>query len=136
MTPLKILSVDDSIVIRRAYKNILPQILKNNIEFFEAGDGTQAFDVLGEHKDINIIFLDVNMPNMTGTEFLATLRKNKEYNGIRVIMSTTEAEKGTVVKIMKLGANGYIVKPFNKDTVKKAIEGVVGRMSGVEVVFV
>ena len=52
-----------------------------------------------------------------------------EYNGVRVIMVTTEAEKKTVVRIMKIGANGYIVKPFTPQTMRKSLEPILTRMN-------
>jgi two-component system chemotaxis response regulator CheY len=68
---------------------------------------------------------------MNGDVFLEKMRADSKYNGIRVVMVTTEAEKRTVVRIMKLGANGYIVKPFTPQTMKKALQPILGRM-GVE----
>jgi two-component system chemotaxis response regulator CheY len=129
---LKIMTVDDSNTIRRVFKNTLPKIFIDKIEIVEAEDGQEALDVLAQNTDTQIIFLDVNMPVMKGDEFLEKMRTMPEYNDIRVIMATTEAEKRTVMKIMKLGANGYIIKPFNYDTVVKALLPIVGRM-GIEI---
>jgi two-component system chemotaxis response regulator CheY len=129
---LKVMTVDDSNTIRRVFKNTLPKIFIDKIEIVEAEDGQEALDVLAQNKDTQIIFLDVNMPVMKGDEFLEKMRAMPEYNDIRVIMATTEAEKRTVMKIMKLGANGYIIKPFNYDTVVKALLPIVGRM-GIEI---
>jgi two-component system chemotaxis response regulator CheY len=129
---LKIMTVDDSNTIRRVFKNTLPKIFIDTIEIVEAEDGQEALDVLAQNKDVQIIFLDVNMPVMKGDEFLEKMRTMSEYNDIRVVMATTEAEKRTVMKIMKLGANGYIIKPFNYDTVVKALLPIVGRM-GIEI---
>jgi two-component system chemotaxis response regulator CheY len=129
---LKIMTVDDSNTIRRVFKNTLPKIFIDKIEIVEAEDGQEALDVLAQNTDTQIIFLDVNMPVMKGDEFLEKMRAMPEYNDIRVIMATTEAEKRTVMKIMKLGANGYIIKPFNYDTVVKALLPIVGRM-GIEI---
>jgi two-component system chemotaxis response regulator CheY len=129
---LKVMTVDDSNTIRRVFKNTLPKIFIDKIEIVEAEDGQEALDVLDKNKDVQIIFLDVNMPVMKGDEFLEKMRKMPEYNDIRVVMATTEAEKRTVMKIMKLGANGYIIKPFNYDTVVKALLPIVGRM-GIEI---
>ena len=51
-----------------------------------------------------------------------------DYNKVKVIMATTEAEKNTVIKMMKLGANGYLVKPFNPDAIKNSLRPIVARM--------
>jgi two-component system chemotaxis response regulator CheY len=124
---MKILLVDDSAIIRRVLKNALAEILPE-VEFVEASDGVQALKELKNNDDIKIMYLDFNMPNMKGDACLENMRKNPDYNKIKVIMATTEAEKSTVVKMMKLGANGYLVKPFNPDAIKKSLSPIVARM--------
>jgi two-component system chemotaxis response regulator CheY len=126
------MTVDDSTTIRRVFQNTLPRIFVDKIEILEAENGQIALDVLAKNKDTILIFLDVNMPFMKGDEFLEKMRKNPEYKDIKVIMATTEAEKRTVMKIMKLGANGFIIKPFNFETIVKALIPIVGRM-GIEI---
>lgn len=124
---MKILLVDDSAIIRRVLKNTLKEILPEVI-FAEASDGTEGLRALKDHGDVDIIFLDFNMPNMTGDICLKHIRKNSDYNKIKVIMATTEAEKKTVIKMMKMGANGYLVKPFNPDSISNALRPIVERM--------
>ncbi len=128
----KLMLVDDSTTIRRVIKNVLSRMLVDKVEFVEAGDGEEALSVLKANSDVAIIFLDVNMPVMNGDVFLEKMRAMSEYNSIRVVMVTTEAEKAKVVKIMKLGANGFIVKPFTPDTMKRSLTPILGRM-GIEV---
>jgi two-component system chemotaxis response regulator CheY len=129
---IKIMTVDDSTTIRRVFKNTLPRIFCDPIEILEAENGKEALDILKSNPDIVLIFLDVNMPTMKGDEFLQIMRANQDYNDIKVIMATTEAEKKTVMKIMKIGANGFLVKPFNFERVVKALIPIVGRM-GIEI---
>jgi len=127
----KLMLVDDSVTIRRVIKNVISRMVVGEIEFIEAGDGEDALPILEEHSDIQVIFLDVNMPKMNGDIFLKTMRSKKEYDSIRVIMVTTEAEKSNVIRIMKIGANGFIVKPFTPETMKRALKPVFGRL-GIE----
>lgn len=129
---LKIMTIDDSSTIRRVFRNTLPKVFIDKVEIIEAEDGVEGLDKLNENPDVKIIFLDVNMPNMKGDEFLEKMRKNPQFNEVRVIMATTEAEKRTVMRIMKLGANGYIIKPFNYDTIVNALNPIVSRM-GIEI---
>jgi len=65
---------------------------------------------------------------MNGEEFLQTMRADSAYNRIKVIMSTTEAEASTVRRLIKAGANAYIVKPFNLSKVEKALQIVFRRL--------
>ena len=129
---LKILMIDDSKTIIRVLKNVLTRILDKDTVFLEAYNGEEALAVVKEHEDIDIILLDVNMPVMSGDKFLEILRSKSEYNKIKVVMVTTEAEKKTVVKIMKLGANGFIVKPFTPDVLRKSLEPILRRL-GVDI---
>ena len=128
----KLMIVDDSTTIRRVVKNVLNRMIMDEVVFVEAGDGEEALSVLAANKDVAIIFLDVNMPIMNGDIFLEKMRSDKTNNSIRVVMVTTEAEKAKVVKIMKLGANGFIVKPFTPDTMKRSLAPILARM-GIEV---
>ncbi len=125
---LKAMLVDDSTTLRRVEKNVLQRLVKGGVEFYEAADGEEAVIQLKAHPDVDLILLDVNMPNMKGDEFLAKMRAQKEYNRIRVVMVTTEAEKKTVIRIMKLGANGFVVKPFTPDIMRKSLQPLLTRM--------
>jgi len=129
---LHIMIVDDSVTIRRVMKNVLGRLIKEEMTILEAGTGVEALAVLKEHHEhVTLILLDVNMPEMNGDVFLEKMRSDKTYNRIRVVMVTTEAEKKTVIRIMKIGANGYIVKPFTPVTMKRALQPILGRL-GVE----
>jgi two-component system, chemotaxis family, chemotaxis protein CheY len=128
---MKILLIDDSAIIRRVLINALNEILPE-VTIVEASDGDIGLRVLKEHSDVDIIFLDFNMPNMRGDVCLEHIRKIVEYNKIKIIMATTEAEKKTVLKMMRLGANGYLVKPFNPETIANSLRPIVAKM-GIEI---
>lgn len=126
---LHVMLVDDSVTIRRVMKNVLMRLIKGELTFIEAGTGVEALALIKAHPEVKLILLDVNMPEMNGDIFLEKIRAQPEYNGVRVIMVTTEAEKKTVVRIMKIGANGYIVKPFTPQTMRKSLEPILTRMN-------
>lgn len=125
---MKIMLVDDSSTIRRVLKNVMGRMFVEEVEFFEAENGQEAFDLLKKNKDISLIFLDYNMPIMNGEQFLVKVRAEKEFNPVRIIMCTTEAEKSLVVSLMKKGVNGYIAKPFTPEVVRRSIVPIVSRM--------
>lgn len=110
MKEMRILLIDDSNTMRRMQKNQLMQMGID--EIFEADNGQNGLDMLKKMMPIDLILLDWNMPVMNGITFLKTIRANSEYNGIKVIMCTSESEKGKVIEAMREGANNYIVKPF------------------------
>jgi len=125
----KVMLVDDSKAVRHVIKNVLSRMLAEPQEVLEAGDGEEAMTLLQANSDTGMIFLDVNMPKMNGDIFLEKVRKIKAYNSIRIIMVTTESEKGKVVKIMKLGPNGFIIKPFTPESMRKSLIPIFARMN-------
>jgi len=125
---VNILLVDDSVLARTKLESILSTHHdRNHFHFFTAENGLVALDIL--HKNsIDIIFLDWNMPVMSGEELVYKLREDKKYNKTRIIMATTEGGKDAVVKMAKKGVNGYLVKPFDADAVLKTFTAVSARL--------
>ena len=125
---MKILLVDDSIIVRTILQNTLND--HENAEdftFLTAGNGRLALDMLRKNE-INIMFLDWNMPIMTGEELIDKMREDKRLNKVRIIMATTEDGKDSVVKMAKKGVNGYLIKPFEPEAVMKAFNTVYSRI--------
>jgi DNA-binding response OmpR family regulator len=79
-----------------------------------AEDGIAGLGCLSDEKNkIDLVILDVMMPKMNGFEILELIRTSeKPISDIPVIMLTAKAQKADVIKGMKTGANGYIVKPY------------------------
>ena len=107
---VNILIVDDSFITRNIVKKTFGEM---QIPFFclEAGDGKKALDFM-ETTDIKIVFLDWNMPEMDGIEFLKVVRNIPKYKDIPIIMVTSEKGKFSVVEALQNGATDYIVKPI------------------------
>jgi len=121
----KFLTVDDSMTMRLIIKNTLLKNFKN-IEVYEADDGYKCLDVLKEHPDIDVIFMDWNMPNLNGADTVDKIREKDIYKNIKIIMATTEGAKDKVRQMINKGVKGYLVKPFKPETItplaKKMIE--------------
>lgn len=119
MGKIKALVVDDSKIMRSAVKRALDQLMLAEFEYVEAMDGE---DALGKYDDsIQIMFVDWNMPKMTGVEFSQAIRE-KGVTHIPIIMVTAEKSMGKVDKALNEGgANEYITKPFTADKMFKAI---------------
>ena len=125
---MNILLVDDSMIMRTILQNTLKKHDDaDKFTFFTAENGLLALEVL-KANDINIMFLDWNMPVMTGEELVYKMREEKKFNKIRIIMATTEGGKTQVIKMAKKGVNGYLVKPFNHKSVLKAFDTIYARM--------
>lgn len=118
---MNILIVDDSSAIRKILQRALSQSGIPVSQVLEAGDGNEALDIL-KSKDIQLVLSDVNMPNMDGLELLKALRAVERWKSIPVIMITTEASPARVTEALRLGASGYVRKPFSPDQIKEKLE--------------
>ena len=128
---MNLLIVDDSKIVRRVLTNTMTRYFKEpdwkELNLFEAEDGNEAMAVMKKEK-IDIMLLDWNMPNMTGPEVVEAVRANKEWNKTRIVMATTEGSKASVLAMIKKGANGYMVKPFQEDAIFKTMNTITARM--------
>jgi two-component system chemotaxis response regulator CheY len=104
-----ILVVDDSRIMRNIVKNTFAK-LNIPCHFLEAGNGEQAFKAL-ETNPVDLVFLDWNMPQMNGMEFLIKIRAMPDYKNLPIIMVTSESAKYSVLEALQNGATDYIVKP-------------------------
>lgn len=119
MGKIKALVVDDSKIMRSAVKRALDQLMLAEFEYVEAKDGEDALEKFSD--EIEIMFVDWNMPNMTGVELAQAIRE-KGNNHIPIIMVTAEKSMGKVDKALNEGgANEYVTKPFTADKMHKAI---------------
>lgn len=116
---MKVLLVDDSSTMRRIQKTQLANLGIQTI--IEAGDGEEALTQLSSNMPVDYVLLDWNMPVMDGITFLKKARENDTYKGVKIIMCTSESEKGRVVEALKAGANNYIVKPFPPEALKEKL---------------
>ncbi|MGA1847020.1 response regulator [Deferribacter abyssi] len=118
-----IITVDDSSTMRRIIKNTLHKIGFSNV--LEASNGVEALEVLSKNS-VDLIITDWNMPEMDGLTFVKTVRANKEYDEIPILMVTTEAAKEDILIALKSGVNNYVVKPFTPDTLKEKVFKLLG----------
>ena len=86
-----------------------------DIEVYEAENGEVAIEMLKEHKDIDLVFMDVMMPVMDGYEAMRIIRKMPDIQDIPIICLTAKAMKEDHDNALKNGANDYLSKPLNED---------------------
>lgn len=120
---IKILIVDDYQTMRRVLKNLLRQLNFTNIE--EASDGTEALEKLNQSK-FDLIISDWNMEPMSGIDLLREVRADGNRSDIPFIMITAEIKSENVIAAKEAGVSNYIVKPFNAETLKTKLVGVLG----------
>ena len=118
----KILIVDDN---PKYLEDALPMY---GYEVAVATDGIQALKILSKASDsVNLVLLDVMMPNMNGWDTLKSIRTNEKTKTLPVIMLTAVSEEQKVVSGLKIGADDYIVKPFILPNLLARIEAVLRR---------
>ena len=121
-TNKKALIVDDSIFMRKNLIKILKKLGFN--EFFESEDGIQAIKEFEKHEEIHLITLDITMMGMDG---ITALEKINEVNSklkrkMNVLMVTALGKQELIEKALKLGAKGYITKPFKEEQIAEQIK--------------
>jgi two-component system chemotaxis response regulator CheY len=106
-----ILVVDDSPTIRRMVKASLGS-LTDSVEFVEAASGLEEIERLAL-SSVELIVLDLNMPDMHGLEVLGFVRSHQKYRHIPVIVLTTRGDQDSRTAAMQSGASSYLTKPFS-----------------------
>ena len=117
---LDVLIVDDSSAIRKILMRVLAQTDLKLGDVFEAAAGVDAIKILEANK-VGLVLSDINMPNMDGLQLLTSVRARPEWNGIPIIMITTEGNQAKVMEAVQLGAQGYVRKPFTAEQIKEKI---------------
>ncbi len=105
----KILIADDSAMNRA----ILTEMLGDGYEILEAENGRQAVAILQSATDIDLLLLDIMMPEMDGFEVLAMMNKYHWIDEVPVIMISAENASSYVERAYDLGATDYISRPFD-----------------------
>lgn len=104
------LIVDDSSVVRKVARRILEDV---DYIVEEAEDGQDAFDKCRQEMP-DAIFLDWNMPIMSGLEFLKLLRAYVGGDKPHIVYCTVENDIGAIAMALKAGASDYMMKPFDR----------------------
>jgi CheY-like chemotaxis protein len=97
------------------------EVMLRQYSLVYALDGRQALDRLQEHPDIDLVLLDINMPNMNGLEFLAELRADGSRTDLPVIIISTEGRDEDTIRGLEAGATVYIKKPFHSEEILDVI---------------
>ncbi len=108
MTPVKILSVDDSQTIRRMIGRAFRPF---ECEIVEAENGEEGLSVISSNRP-DLVILDYNMPVMDGISFLRQLRADPDLRRLAVIMLTADSSPEKISIVARLGVRDYLTKPF------------------------
>lgn len=119
MTRKTILIADDSSVMRAMIVSTLEPL--GDFRIVEASSGFEALRIL-PREQVDLILTDINMPDINGLELIRYLRNNPNYTDIPVFIISTEGSAKDIEKGKQLGANEYLIKPFDPVRLKILIE--------------
>lgn len=105
-----ILVVDDSPTMRRMVITSLGSL--NRVKPTQAGSGLEAIERLAM-EPVDLMVLDLNMPDMHGMEVINFVRKHQAYRNIPIVVLTTKGEESSRTEALAAGANRYLTKPFD-----------------------
>ena len=114
----KILIVDDA----EFNRAILKEILGETYNYLEAENGNQAIQIVEENPEIDLMLLDINMPQMNGFGVLEWMNRFQWIDETPVIMISSEESVDTMRKAYEMGITDYITRPFDSVIVKKRVQ--------------
>jgi len=116
---VRALIIDDS----KAMRSILGRMLRGlGFEVVEAANGRDAISRLQEVGKVDLALVDWNMPEMNGLDFIRAVRADHIYDGVLLMMVTTETEMDNVVRALAAGANEYVMKPFTPEVILEKLQ--------------
>jgi CheY-like chemotaxis protein len=116
-----VLVVDDSPSVRRVVSNMLKS---NGWDVQVARDGVEALEVIARERPAAVL-LDIEMPRMDGYELMATIRSQEQYRGLPLVVLTSRAASKHHQRAMQLGADAYIVKPYQPEELLSTVSNLV-----------
>jgi len=113
--------VDDHNLLRKALAKLISSF-ENYVVLFEGDSGKEIKARIAQHVIPDIILLDVNMPDMDGYETVRWLSKN--YPQVKVLALSMFSDESTIIRMLRLGAKGYILKNIEPEELKLALDSI------------
>lgn len=110
-----VLVADDSSTVR---KFVTFSLSSQNMEVVTAVDGMDALERISQTPTLDLIIVDLNMPNMDGFEFIQNLRQSDMHRGVPIIILSSERGKESKKRGKEVGADAYIEKPFDAKKIR------------------
>jgi two-component system invasion response regulator UvrY len=118
---IQVAIADDHTLLRKALAKLVASFDEYTV-MFEADNGKEIKKKINEHLVPDLVLLDVNMPEMDGFETAAWLNKN--YPKIKVLALSMFSDERTIIRMLRQGARGYVMKNIDPEELKKALDSV------------
>jgi two-component system chemotaxis response regulator CheY len=115
------LVVDDSKLHHQMYRVVFSRGALAGSTIYTASNGREGYELLAAHPELNLVFLDLNMPEMNGLELLERRRAEKLHLHIPVVLVTTEGTPEDEARGRAAGAWDYLRKPFKPSDVERVV---------------
>jgi DNA-binding NarL/FixJ family response regulator len=119
---MKILVVDDHALIREALSSVLKE-LRENADILEASNCGQAMQVVEAHANLDMVVLDLTLPDRSGASILPELRER--HPALAIVVLSAVQDRDTVTAALELGAQGFIPKSATREIMRSACQLVV-----------
>lgn len=110
---MKVLIVDDDVVSRMMLMHMIDSAAAGAFDVLEAEDGEQGWDLLVAGAAPALLFCDLRMPRLSGMELLARVKADARFDALPFVLVSAAGDAATMQQALGLGADGYIVKPFD-----------------------
>ncbi len=120
---MKILIVDDQAIHRDLLEAILAKWPEHQVTSVTNGQAALTLLKARGHR-FDIVFLDVNMPGLSGLEVLEQIRESPLHRSLQIVMCTVYNDRPTVIKALELGARHYMVKPCTEEGIAQKLRQV------------
>jgi two-component system, chemotaxis family, chemotaxis protein CheY len=114
------LIVEDSAAMRSILDHIVTEL---GFSAALVGDGYQALTLLDPARPPMLIITDLHMPEMTGVQLVRAIRADPRYAATRIVMVTTETDRGQLTAALAAGADDYVTKPFTAEFLRDKLRG-------------
>ena len=124
-----VLIVDDSEIIRAVVKKSIAMSGLSIGELHEASNGSEALQKLSSSW-IDIVFTDINMPQMTGIELVEKMAQDEMLAKIPVVIISTERSETRINDLLQLGVRAYLKKPFRPEEFRRTVSAILDKPGG------
>jgi two-component system chemotaxis response regulator CheY len=121
---INVLIVDDSRIVREFMIKTLRLTGYDIANTYIAGNGQEGLDIL-KTKQVSIIFLDINMPVMTGIEMVDKMQEIGMLKRIPVVIVSTEGSETRIDELTDKGVTDYVRKPFTPESIRDVLDKII-----------